>query len=970
MGVSGGLTFCQEHLNDTDRKSIAEGLYKVVQHYPSTHELHGLCPFHNEKEASFSYNYVKDVFSCQGCGVKPGDLIDLWCHANGRNRKDGGFKAFCDAAGLNWETVREWLSNQKGGTTSPAKKKTSTSKKQQPATEPVETIDESGWKQKVIPETVPDPLVEPEEKIIPEEVWEAFPSLPDDMIDELTKRRKWSREGIKQADLRLYTHRTVKEKPKPGEPFRKIPYGEKRVAIPVRDDAGVLRNIRLYAPFGTDDKYPKITSWATGYGEARLLPPPSTWSAGPLWYCEGEPDWICAISQGLNAITKTGGAKTHKKEWNRHFRSHDVIFVYDADKTGLEGAEKGAVYLEKDAESVRVVLWPRFMYSDNEAPKWDGKKQFSEFVMQAGADYPQDHGNDLTDFFARLGQTEKDLRDLLTTAKSFVSPQTAEAVEMGGARRFFGGSRGTTFKPVLLADAYLKDHPIVTDPVSKRPYLWNGSYFEEYDPDYISNTVTLMLGTEAKTNYVNDASNIIKNLALLPYGQKMNNSPEWLCLKNGMLNINNGEFKSHAQEFFSSFQLGVSYNPHAVEQECPECKGKEGDEACELCWGRGYLYGCTRWTDFLKENLKVRESIMQLQEFAGYILTRDVRYKKCLFLSGMGDDGKSKVVDIFEALAGASNCSAVSITELDKPFSRAMLYNKSLNVSAELEGDAMHSEAFKKLVAGDSITAEFKHKDGFAFKYMGKLIFAANNPPRFYDNTDGLYTRFIIIRFKESYPEGDPRRDTNLGAKLMAELDHIFLWALDGLERLVRQGRFTHSDDSSEALMDFKRSNNPLLIWSEDRLLYRPGHPRDLRISKDAAYKNYEGYCAKYRYKPLGFTAFGRGMRGIFRGLADGRLRDESRDKCYMGLTFADSEEAAAILRDEMLAAAAPGPSPVPSRGRAPQYIEGVSLLNNFNNLVPDERFVPDVVPDGNGIRDAKSETKTKTCGNVPDCPG
>lgn len=918
MGERTKPTFCQEHLSPLDRKAIAKGLFTESSCDENRCELIGLCPFHGEKNASFSYNWDKDIFNCFGCTAK-GDLIDLWCHAHGYNRKDGGFKKFCEEHNIHSANSQGLTRHKKGSAGQSAKPKN------QP---PADKIDESDWKQDRLPlEGEQEP--EKKEYIIPEEEWDKLPPLPEDMILELIRRRSWTREVIAKLDLRLYVH------DKEGAKLRRLPFGERRVAIPVRDDEGRLRNVRFYASFGTKDTYFKITSWAKDYGTARLLPPPSSWGTGPLWYCEGEPDWICALSQGLNAITKTIGAKTHKKEWNKHFRGRDVIFCYDADKTGLYGAEKGAVMLSKEAESVRVLMWPRFMYMDNEAPKHDGKSDFSTFVMTAGEEYPQDHGWDLTDFITKFGKSERDLRDLLPSAKTFSRPKHEEA-EMGGAARFFGGDRGTSFRPVLLAKAYLKDHDIVTDTVSGKPFLWNGQYFEQYNEQHIKTAATLMLEDEAKTNYVNDATNIILNLAALEYGREMNDRPEMICLKNGMFNLNTGELVPHAREYLCSSQLGVHYDPKVIDPECPVCSGsgKVGELECPECWGRGVVYRCSRWIQFLKETIQVKETILQLQEFFGYCLLREVRFKKSLLLTGPGDDGKSKVIDILQALVGEDNTSAISLSELEKPFSRAMLYNKALNVAAEIESDAIHSEVFKRLVAGDSITAEFKHKDGFSFRYWGKLVFAANNPPRFLDNSDGLFTRFIIIRFKQSFPEGDPRRDPYLDVKLKAELGDIFLWALDGLERLMKQQRFTASEDSNEALLDFKRSNNPLLCWTEDRLLYRPNHALDLRLGCDAAYEDYKKYCEKYRYKALGYSAFGRGLRGVFKSLGTGRLKGpEDRAKCYMGLTLASSTEAARIEQEEALlsgatAAESVPSSPSPSSAGVPHIIEGGADVN------------------------------------------
>lgn len=903
MSARSGNTICQEFLQPFERQHLAKQLFTVANEYESREELHGLCPFHGEKTASFGYNYGKDVYSCQSCPVT-GDLIDLWCHANGKDRKHGGLKDFCASCGIDWDKVKEFLGYTSDSTPSKSPSKRKMSK---PAKLPeAEKIDQSDWLQQKMPLPADQPE-KPEEKTIPEEEWDALTPLPDDMVEELRTRRSWTKAGIEAAGLRLYVHS------KDAAKMRRLPFGERRVAIPVRDDAGVLRNIRLYAPFGTKEGYPKMLSWRQGYGSARLLPAPSSWGTGPLWYCEGEPDWICALSQGLNAVTKTTGAKIHKKEWCKFFQGRDVVFCYDADKSGLAGAEKGAVMLSRDAETVRVLMWPRFMYLDNPAEKFDGKSDFSPFVMTAGEEYPQDHGWDLTDFITKFSKTVRDLRDLLPSAKTFSRPKHDEA-EMGGAARFFGGARGTTFKPVLLADAYLKDHPIVADPKSKHPFLWNGQFYEQYDTDYIETAVTRMLEGEAKTNYINDATNIIMKLSTLEYGRQFNDRPEWICLKSGMLNLATGEHVPHSQEFYASYQLGVSFDPKAAEQKCPRCNGVPGDDDCPQCWGRGFLYSCQRWIQFLSETVQVKETIMQLQEFFGYCLTRETRFAKCLLMTGPGADGKSKVLDILQALVGEDNCSAVSLTDLEKSFSRAMIYNKALNVSAEIDSGAIHSETFKKLVAGDTVSAEFKHRDGFQFRFWGKLAFAANNPPRILDNSDGLFRRFIVVRFKRQFLEDDPNTDPYLDKRLMAELDGILVWALDGATRLFQNKRFTHSDDSAAALMDFKRDNNPILNFAEDRLLYRP-EMTDMRLSKERVYSDYKSYCAKWGYSPAGFTHFGRGLKGVFKNLADGRLKDGNRDKCYLGLTFSDG--------DETLMLGASPSSPHPSTGSGPNN-EGV----------------------------------------------
>src|SRR5512133_1503617 len=88
-----------------------------------------------------------------------------------------------------------------------------------------------------------------------------------------------------------------------------------RIAIPVRDIAGDLKNIRLYKPGALQFK---IISWARSTGKNALFP---AWPlmgdmeeklgeyTTPIFLCEGESDTICALSHGFNAITQTSKVK-------------------------------------------------------------------------------------------------------------------------------------------------------------------------------------------------------------------------------------------------------------------------------------------------------------------------------------------------------------------------------------------------------------------------------------------------------------------------------------------------------------------------------------------------------------------------------------------------------------------------------------------------------------------------------------
>jgi len=70
------------------RLNIADVVKRYMALKPAGSRLMGLCPFHNEKTASFSVNPDKGVFYCFGCQAS-GDVIDFFCKVNGLDFREG-----------------------------------------------------------------------------------------------------------------------------------------------------------------------------------------------------------------------------------------------------------------------------------------------------------------------------------------------------------------------------------------------------------------------------------------------------------------------------------------------------------------------------------------------------------------------------------------------------------------------------------------------------------------------------------------------------------------------------------------------------------------------------------------------------------------------------------------------------------------------------------------------------------------
>jgi putative DNA primase/helicase len=670
------------------------------------------------------------------------------------------------------------------------------------------------------------------------QAWEKFPPLPPAIITELEKQRGWTKDWIEFFDLRFETWRLSKK----GELYKvKQPV---KIAIPIRDVSGTLINIRLY---DRNSKKFKLMPFAKTIGQSRLFPAKPFSDDKTVLLCEGETDTIKAIMHGFNGITQTSKMKIWPKDHLAMFKGRDVVIAYDADEAGQKWSRFAADALTGHAKSIRMIQWPAFMGSD------------------ASGAIPRAHGQDLTDYFIRHKKTSEDLQSLINNAIHWESnPSTPidqpsknekpadSVVDMNDVRQFFdhGINNRFTFKPRLLAERIMADIRLMTDPSTGLVYRWNEKYWQEYEESHLKKIAVELLRNEAQKSRVEDAIFQLKMLTTMPAGRMVNDRIEWINLKSGILNINTFEMIPHDPDFLFTQMLPIDFDP-------------ESEKICNT-----YL-------KYLETNIKTPEVIAQLQEFTGYCLVRNTKYEKALYLIGPGADGKSTYMKILRELVGPENCSAVSFSAIEDQFQRSAMYNRLVNLSAEISSESLESQYFKKIVSGDTLAAAYKHVDSFEFDPFCKLVFAGNMLPRVRDNTDGYFRKLLIIQMKRQFLEDDKDRDPNLLDKLKTEISEIFYWALCGLKRLVEQGHFTFSDETIEVMQDYRRLNNPVLCYAEEECDIGDG----LQITKVDLYSDYTSYCKRNGYTGLNSGNIFRELKSVFRNLHDYRPRKDNPDR-------------------------------------------------------------------------------------------
>jgi len=827
------MGWAAENLSADERLVIAGGLFRVDDRASTGAEVRGHCPFHEDANPSFAYNLDKDVWGClnAGCpGHAGGDLVALFARTAGLGDRAGfiEFKdRFAPDHGGNGNG-RGARGNGGGGAGGNGGGKI-------PPGPPLSKGDGDGGAGGKAGKVPPfSDLAAALAKMDP---------LPPEWVARLERERGWTAEGIERLGIRLLTWFPDRE----GGLTRARKAD--RLAIPVFGHDGALVNILRYKPwdrrtFEDGRQEAKIFSWGEGFGRARLFPlqvlAPSP-SPSPILLAEGVPDAICAFCQGFNALTQT--SKTKAANWPAPdievFRGREVVIAYDADQPGDEYAAQAAAALrDRAGVSPRILTWPDSMGRDPETGKW-----------------PEKHGQDLTDFIVRHGKTAADLRELVGVAPGMDS---APAV-LESPIRFFerGMNDRLSFKPILLSREIMERERLVKDPKTGVLYRWDGRVWEPWDPSRVESVATLMLGNEYNQGRVVDARRGVEWLCSLPDGREMDDRPHLLTCENGTLDLRDLTLHPHNPDDFSTFCMAVPYSR---------------DAGIPNAWWR-----------YLGETVQDEGPAMVLQEFMGSCFLRETAMARCLFLHGPGSDGKSLFIKILQALVGEKNTAAVGFADLDKEFSRVGLYRKWLNAGTEIPSDPMGSSAFKALVTGDPIRAAYKGHDGFEFVSHAKMIFAMNRLPRILDHSDGLYRRIIIVPFKRQFLGKDA--DPDLEGKLLAELPGIFLWALEGYRRLVERRAWTECEETSQAMLEYRKINSNILAFVDEQCVFGDG----FTVEKAKLYSKYREWCGENGNRPMSNGNFFMELYSAKATVRAARLRiGEARLQVVEGLTLAE----------------------------------------------------------------------------------
>ena len=394
-------------------------------------------------------------------------------------------------------------------------------------------------------------------------------------------------------------------------------------------------------------------------------------------------------------------------------------------------------------------------------------------------------------------------------------PLWYEPTEMGGLR----------FLPGVLADHLAEEQQVFY--AAEQHYRYEGGVYREMTEMQAQKiTRDKMIAHECKMSQITDAEkqwrlNIQRSI------RELNANPYIINVKNGLYNVLEDSLIPHTPDYYSTVQLNVSYNPESV---------------------------CPRFRQYLEEVIDPSQ-IPLIQEMMGYFLVPVTRGQKCFVIVGEGGAGKSQLLLVLnDILLGKENVSNVSWQALNERFKTAELFGKLANIFADLPTKNIDDNGiFKALVGEDYLTVEKKNKNPFSFQSTARLLFSCNNIPKNYgDRSEGFYRRLIIIRFDHAVPED--KKDPDLLDKLRLEADGIFLFALEGLKRLMHNHyRFSETEANRTELQQYREDSDSVLSFIKDAC--ETGDDQYVAGSTEM-FNAYKTYCEESGMKPYAQKKF------------------------------------------------------------------------------------------------------------------
>jgi putative DNA primase/helicase len=293
-----------------------------------------------------------------------------------------------------------------------------------------------------------------------------------------------------------------------------------------------------------------------------------------------------------------------------------------------------------------------------------------------------------------------------------------------------------------------------------------------------------------------------------------------------------------------------------------------------------------QWLSFLDEQWKDDpEQTDVLQEWFGYVISGRTDLQKILGIFGATRSGKGTIGRVLSALVGEKNVAAPTLKGLGSNFGLQPLIGKSLALVSDVRlGNRADIETVVERLLSisgeDELNIDRKNREQWIGRLSARLVLMSNEEPAFRDASGAIAHRFLALKHKVSFLG---REDPKLLDRLLAELPGIFNWALDGLDRLQQQGRFTDSTSSEQMVDRMKGAASPVAEFVDEMCVVKP----DLWVQTDELWGVWQAWAEDSRSNIGTKESFFRRLRGYLPEIEKakrGGSRGMGQKRGYLGI--------------------------------------------------------------------------------------
>lgn len=398
--------------------------------------------------------------------------------------------------------------------------------------------------------------------------------------------------------------------------------------------------------------------------------------------------------------------------------------------------------------------------------------------------------------------------------------------------------------------------------------LYNGKIYDNLQAETIIKEKTENLIPNCTTH---DRREVINKIKAQTYSdlEKFDTDPNLITVENGILNLETLELEPHNPNHLSRVLLPVEYNK-------PEFENIEDNLKDTLFW------------KYLKNSFTVNGKFQQkefetvLEVIASPIIKRHVDEKAFMFLGG-GENGKSVCLSYIQSLIGKDNVSNIALQDIaEDKFLRANLVGKSANIFPDLEQNELrHTGKVKAITSNEGIEVQKKHQQGFTLYPFCKLLFSCNRFPKVFDQSQGFFRRWIIVKWERDF-ENDPERIEYLKEKLeenQEEKNLVFSSLVVIANRLNKYGKLTYSKNWREIQKEWNENADPIDDFATNYIFDSEKHK-----SKRETYHYYKKVMIEKGQIPKGIGQFGKAFAEYYE---EDRIEIEGRtQRAWLNIDF------------------------------------------------------------------------------------